>query len=45
MPRINLKGIEDKNFTSKERSVLEKLKQEIEKAHKDAVIKTKKRME
>lgn len=42
---INLKGIEDKNFTSKEKSALEKLKQEMDKVRKDAIIKTKKRME
>ncbi|MBU1062214.1 MAG: cyclodeaminase/cyclohydrolase family protein [Candidatus Omnitrophica bacterium] len=42
---INLKGIEDKDFVSKEKTLLDTLKKEIEVLYKDAVTKTKKRME
>ena len=42
---INLKSIEDKEFTAKEKEVLETLKKKIQELYREATLKTKKRME
>ena len=42
---INLKGIEERGFTEKEKSVLTALKKEIEVLYKNTIAKTKERME